>query len=55
MTKKPIIDIEMYELLLEAVQAVETARDNARRTVSDLEILLEDIDDKLSEYDTTEE
>ena len=52
---KPIIDQDMYELLLKAMVAVDTARDNAYRTVSDLEILLEDIDNKLSEYDTTED
>jgi len=50
---KQIIDQDMYELLLKAAVAVETARNNAYSIAKDLESLFEDIDNKLSEYDTT--
>ena len=52
MTKKPIIDQEMYILLLKTQIEVTTAIDSIQRSLMYMETLLEDIDNKLSEYDT---
>ena len=55
MTKKPIIDQDMYILLLKAKLETETAQVSMLKVIQHMETLLEDIDNKLSEYDTTEE
>ena len=52
---KPIIDQDMYILVLKAQLMVTTAEQELYRTAANLETLLEDIDNKLSEYDTTED
>ena len=54
MTKKPIIDQDMYILLLKAQNTITKEIDTIQTSCFRLEILLEDIDIKLSEYDTTD-
>ncbi len=52
---KPIIDQDMYILVLKAKLAAESAQVALLKAVNNIETLLEDIDNKLSEYDTTTE
>jgi hypothetical protein len=51
----PIIDQDMYKLLLETQNDMNYAIRQCNNAIHLLERMQEDIDNKLSEYDTTED